>query len=97
MLAVSRSGVVVDGVIFMQECAQARGDQEDGSGAILRCLVAANESISTPCLREVQRTVASGLMLYQPVSLLNTVKILCALMFAACCTQIETQDQTHFV
>lgn len=55
--------------LLMQQCAQARNNQDDGTGAVLKCLVAANDTISSSCLREVQRTAASGLMLYQPVSL----------------------------
>lgn len=48
-------------------CGAADNNSEDeGSGAVLKCLVAANQSLTTSCLSEVQRALASALMLYQP-------------------------------
>ena len=54
----------------LQYCGAADNNSEDeGRGAVLKCLVAANQSLTTSCLSEVQRALASALMLYQPVSL----------------------------
>ncbi len=59
---------------FLQYCGAADHNSEDeGSGAVLKCLVAANQSLTTSCLSEVQRTVASALILYQPVSLWSSL------------------------
>lgn len=61
-------------VLLLQLCSEAGNSEDNGSGAVLRCLVAANSTVSSSCLREVQRAVASGLLLYQPVS---TLPLLC--------------------
>lgn len=54
----------------LQYCgATQQNSEDDGTGAVLKCLVAANQSLTSSCLSEVQRTVASALLLYQPVSL----------------------------
>ena len=53
---------------WLQYCAaQQENEQEAGTGAVVKCLVANNQSLTTPCLGEVQRLAASALLLYQPV------------------------------
>lgn len=47
-------------------CGAAQEGAEDYSGAVLKCLVANNQSVTTSCLSELRRVAASGLLLYQP-------------------------------
>lgn len=50
-----------------EHCAAEQRNSEDaGSGAVVKCLVANNQSLTSSCLSEVQRVAASALLLYQP-------------------------------
>ena len=54
---------------WLQYCgAEQQNSQDAGTGAVVKCLVANNQSLTTSCLGEVQRLAASALLLYQPVS-----------------------------
>ena len=61
--------VVCTSFCCLQYCAaEQQNAQDDGTGAVVKCLVANNQSLTTSCLGEVQRLAASALLLYQPVS-----------------------------
>ena len=67
---------------WLQYCAaQQENEQEAGTGAVVKCLVANNQSLTTPCLGEVQRLAASALLLYQPVSSPSHAYIYCSFKF----------------
>ena len=70
-LPVMQSQTVADKCcwFWLQYCAQQQNSQDEGTGAVVKCLVANNQSLTSSCLGEVQRVAASALLLYQPVSL----------------------------
>lgn len=62
-------GCLEPSLSWLQYCAAEQENEQDaGTGAVVKCLVANNQSLTTPCLGEVQRLAASALLLYQPVS-----------------------------
>lgn len=73
---------------WLQYCAAEQENEQDaGTGAVVKCLVANNQSLTTSCLGEVQRLAASALLLYQPVSCPSQAHIHCS-QLSYCATLI---------
>lgn len=49
-----------------QVCAAARSEEDKGTGAILKCLVASVDSLSSNCARETGRAARYALQFYRP-------------------------------
>lgn len=49
-----------------QVCAGQRSEEDKGTGAILKCLVANVDTVSSSCARETARAARNALQFYQP-------------------------------
>ncbi len=73
-----------------QVCAEARSEEDKGTGAILKCLVSKVDSLSSSCARETGRAARYALQFYQPKAPITDI---CDSDIAALCLGSQGLDQ----